>query len=90
MLDVLLRLDHSLDVQLAADGSATERLVTTYTNHHGPTLPLELAEGAGTGVERDGSSGRGVESAQRAQSPASTRRRMDAGRPPHVVAEVKE
>ena len=41
-LDVLLTLDHSLDVQLAADGSATEKLVTTYTNHYGPTLPPEL------------------------------------------------
>ena len=41
-LDVLLTLDHSLDVQLAADGSATERLVTTYTNHFGPKLAPEL------------------------------------------------
>jgi hypothetical protein len=41
-LDVLLRLDHSLDVQLAADGSATETLVTTYTNRYGPSLPPEL------------------------------------------------
>jgi hypothetical protein len=41
-LDVLLSLDHTLDVQLAADGSATEKLVTTYTNHYGPTLSPEL------------------------------------------------
>lgn len=41
-LDVLLSLGHALDVQLAADGSATEKLVTTYTNHYGPTLPPQL------------------------------------------------
>jgi hypothetical protein len=41
-LDVLLTLDHSLDVQLGADGSATEKLVTTYTNHYGPSLPPAL------------------------------------------------
>ena len=41
-LDVLLTMDHALDVQLAADGSATEQLVTTYTNHYGPTLPPAL------------------------------------------------
>ena len=41
-LDVLLSLDHVLDVRLAPDGSATERLVTTYTNHYGPILPPEL------------------------------------------------
>ena len=41
-LDVLLSLDHTLDVQLAGDGSAAERLVTTYINHFGPTLVPEL------------------------------------------------
>jgi hypothetical protein len=41
-LNVLLSLDHALDVQLAAEGSATEQLVTTYTNDYGPTLAPEL------------------------------------------------
>jgi hypothetical protein len=41
-LDVLLDLDHSLDVRLNPDGSATETLVTTYTNRYGPDLPPEL------------------------------------------------
>jgi hypothetical protein len=41
-LDVLLGLDHSLDVQIQADGSAKEHLVTTYTNKYGPVLPPEL------------------------------------------------
>jgi len=41
-LDVLLTLDHSLEVQIESDGSASERLVTTYTNHYGPVLPPEL------------------------------------------------
>jgi hypothetical protein len=43
-LDVLLSLDHSLDVQIQADGSATEHLVTTYTNHYGPNLSPELTK----------------------------------------------
>ena len=41
-LNVLLTMDHALDVTLAADGSAAERLVTTYTNHFGPKLAPEL------------------------------------------------
>jgi hypothetical protein len=41
-LDVLLTLDHSLDVQLAPDRSATEKLISTYTNHFGPRLSPEL------------------------------------------------
>ncbi|MDQ2942092.1 MAG: DUF4012 domain-containing protein [Candidatus Dormibacteraeota bacterium] len=41
-LDVLLDLDHSLDVTLTSDGNAEERLVTTYTNRFGPNLPPKL------------------------------------------------
>ena len=42
-LDVLLKLDHTLDVTLQPDGSALERLVTTYTNGFGPNLPPAVA-----------------------------------------------
>jgi hypothetical protein len=41
-LDILLKLDHALDVALQPDGSALERLVTTYTNGFGPNLPRAL------------------------------------------------
>lgn len=41
-LDVLLRLDHELDVRLRPDGGADERLVTTYVNGYGPDLPPAL------------------------------------------------
>ena len=41
-LDILLKLDHALDVTLQPDGSALERLVTTYTNGFGPNLPPAL------------------------------------------------
>ena len=41
-LDVLLKLGHVLDVTLQPDGSALERLVTTYTNGFGPNLPPAL------------------------------------------------
>lgn len=38
-LNVLLHLHHGLDVSLQPDGSAEERLVTTFTNRFGPRLP---------------------------------------------------
>jgi hypothetical protein len=38
-LHVLLKLEHSLDVTLKPNGGADERLVTTYNNTYGPTLP---------------------------------------------------
>ncbi len=41
-LDVLLDLDHSLDVRLTPEGNAQEDLVTTYTNRFGPDLPPAL------------------------------------------------
>jgi hypothetical protein len=41
-LDVLLDLDHELFVDLQPDGSAQERLITTYTNRYGPALAPEL------------------------------------------------
>lgn len=41
-LNVLLTLDHALDVQIEIDGSATEKLVTRYTNNFGPRLSPEL------------------------------------------------
>lgn len=41
-LDVLLKLDHELDVVLQPDGSANESLVTTFTNGFGPKLPPAL------------------------------------------------
>lgn len=41
-LDALLKLDHVLDVTLQPDGSALERLETTYTNGFGPALPPTL------------------------------------------------
>lgn len=41
-LSVLLDLHHELDVTLQSDGSAHERLVTTFTNRYGPELPPEL------------------------------------------------
>ena len=41
-LDVLLDMDHVLDVALQADGSAEEVLQTTFANNFGPTLPPEL------------------------------------------------
>jgi hypothetical protein len=41
-LHALVDLDHELTVQLLPDGSANERLITTYINRFGPTLPPEL------------------------------------------------
>jgi hypothetical protein len=41
-LDVLLTMSHELDVQLHSDGSASERLTTTYTNHFKPKLDPRL------------------------------------------------
>jgi hypothetical protein len=41
-LDVLLDLDHALDVHLTPAGNAQEQLVTTYTNHFAESLPPEL------------------------------------------------
>lgn len=42
-LDVLLDLRHDLTVALQPDGSARERLVTTFTNRYGRQLPPALA-----------------------------------------------
>ena len=41
-LNVLLHMDHVLDVALQADGSAEEVLQTTFANNFGPSLPPEL------------------------------------------------
>jgi hypothetical protein len=41
-LHALLDLNHELTVELRPDGSADERLITTYTNRFGQTLPPEL------------------------------------------------
>jgi uncharacterized protein DUF4012 len=41
-LNVLIELDHALEVQLQPDGSAQERLVTSFTNKFGPDLSPEL------------------------------------------------
>ncbi|MGH2384856.1 MAG: DUF4012 domain-containing protein [Candidatus Limnocylindria bacterium] len=41
-LNVLLDMDHSLDVQLTPEGNAAETLVTTYTNRFEAELPPEL------------------------------------------------
>jgi hypothetical protein len=42
-LDALLDMNHGLEVALHPDGSADERLTTTYVNHFGPDLPPDLA-----------------------------------------------
>ena len=42
-LHALLEIDHKLEVVINSDGSANERLVTTYFNRFGPNLPPEFA-----------------------------------------------
>jgi len=41
-MNILVDMRHTLEVELRADGSARERLVTRYVNRFGPKLPPEL------------------------------------------------